>query len=219
MKKFILNFFNSVINALFPNEKRVDYIQNLIETNRLSSLPQKNNLHSNVISLFSYQDLYVKTLVKQIKYKHNHLFTTEIAKLLYEEMLQTLSEEIFFQPDSKPIVIPVPMSTTRKKERGYNQTENILFQIKLHDEQGIFDYRPDIFFKKDGSKPQTQTSTREERLQNIKNSFFIKEPELIKNHIFFIIDDVITTGATITEIESLLLKHGARQVYAFTIAH
>lgn len=219
MKKFGLFLFDFFIELLFPSERHTLYIQKLIETDTLTSLPRANTLKSNVISLFSYQDLHVKALVKQIKYKHNHIFTKEIAKLLYEEMLETLSEEIFFHLDDKPIIISVPMSSGRKKERGYNQTENIMLEIKLHDKQQVFDYRSDIVFKKENFKPQTQTSTKDQRLQNIKNTFLIKEPEIIKNRTFFIIDDVVTTGATISEIESLLMHYGANQVYAFTIAH
>lgn len=219
MKKFIVNLFDFFIDQLFPNDRRVKYIQNLIDTNSLNSLPQAHNLRPNTISLFSYQDLHVKSLVKQIKYKNNQAFTKEIAKLLYEEIIGIYSEEMFFHAKNKPIIIPVPMSRDRKKVRGYNQTEKILFEIKLHDEQKIFDYRSDIIFKKDNSKPQTQTLTKEERLRNIKNSFFIKEPNIIKKRTLFIIDDVITTGATISEIESLLMHHGANQVYSFTIAH
>lgn len=219
MTKFVLRLFDFFIELLFPSEKYTARIQKLIETNTLASLPRANTLRSNIISLFSYQDPHVKTLIKQIKYKHNHTFTKEITKLLYEEMLGTLSDEISFHLDDKPIVIPVPMSSSRKKERGYNQTENIILEIKLHDKQQVFDYRSDIVFKKENFKPQTQTSTRDQRLQNIKKAFLTKDPKIIKNRTFFIIDDVVTTGATISEIESLLMHYGANQVYAFTIAH
>lgn len=53
----------------------------------------------------------------------------------------------------------------------------------------------------------------------MKNAFAIKNAETIRGKNIIIIDDITTTGATITEAKKVLLKAGAREVIAFTLAH
>ena len=60
---------------------------------------------------------------------------------------------------------------------------------------------------------------RKDREENIIGAFAISKPELLKRRAVIIIDDVATTGATLSEARKTLLKNGARQVTAYTLAH
>ena len=66
---------------------------------------------------------------------------------------------------------------------------------------------------------QTQTKlTLEERKENISEAFSLRQKKIIKNKNIILVDDVITTGATITECGMLLKDHGAKNIYALSAA-
>jgi competence protein ComFC len=66
--------------------------------------------------------------------------------------------------------------------------------------------------------PQADIKERKLRLQNMKNVFNLKNPELIKNKAVFLIDDVSTTGATIKEARRVLLNAGAKKILGLVVA-
>ena len=70
---------------------------------------------------------------------------------------------------------------------------------------------------------QARIKDRKERIKNIIGSFAIKNPEknieLIKNKNVILIDDILTTGATLSEARKVLKQAGARKIIAFTVAH
>ena len=68
------------------------------------------------------------------------------------------------------------------------------------------------------TSPQVGLSARE-RMENIKNSFHIENPEAIRNKGILLIDDVVTTGATIRECSKVLKKSGAGEIYAHSLGH
>ena len=78
-----------------------------------------------------------------------------------------------------------------------------------------------ILIKPKETKHQARIHNRGERLKNIIGSFAIKNTEknLLKNRNIILIDDIITTGATLTEARKTLKKAGARKIIAFTVAH
>jgi len=58
-----------------------------------------------------------------------------------------------------------------------------------------------------------------EGTKNLSDSFSVKNPEIIKDKNIILIDDVLTTGATLTEAKKILKSFGAKKVIAFTVAH
>ena len=68
------------------------------------------------------------------------------------------------------------------------------------------------------SRPQAQTKTKIERIENVKNSFGIQNSALIKNKKIILLDDVITTGSTISEAARALKRAGASDIVGLTIA-
>ena len=135
--------------------------------------------------------------------------------LLLEEIISikvfSLGEPIY--------VIPVPISHDREKNRGYNQSEIIAKSFCAKAPKNTFNMKNNIVFKKVHTIPQAKLNNRNKRLKNIKGAFEIKNKELIKDKIIIIIDDVTTTGGTITEIMNLLKKSGAKKVIGFAVAH
>ncbi len=112
------------------------------------------------------------------------------------------------------VVTFVPMPTSRQKDRGYNQAEEICKQFSLLTEIPMVD----TLNKQETAYKQAKLGY-DERQQNIINTFSIKDKSLVKNKCVLLIDDVITTGATVSECAKVLLKAGAKQVDVLSVAH
>ncbi len=117
---------------------------------------------------------------------------------------------------SADILVPVPLHRAKRRGRGYNQSDYICRGIA--EVTGI-PFRTDLLKRKKDTLSQTQL-TREERKQNVAGAFVVSQrcPGLIKGRTVILVDDVITTGATMDECAKELLKNGAGSVYAVAVA-
>lgn len=98
--------------------------------------------------------------------------------------------------------------------RGYNQAE--LLAEKLS-EKIFTPLRSDILAKIRNTTSQTELAGRE-RLFNMKNSFGVLKPDAIKNKKIILVDDITTTGATLSEAARVLKETGAREVIGLVVA-
>jgi len=111
-------------------------------------------------------------------------------------------------------MVPVPIHPKKLKERGFNQAEILAEELaKL---KGI-KLEKKALVKIKNTLPQTRLMA-EERAANVKGTFQIKSKERIKGKIILLIDDVYTTGSTLRECSLTLLKGGAKEVRAVTVA-
>ena len=138
---------------------------------------------------------------------------------LYEYILDELIDKALFSNFQKPIIVPIPISKNRLKERGYNQCSIIARELERIDGDSNFTLCEDALKKTKDSPSQTSVKNRKKRLQNIKGCFSVSNHEKIKGSNIILIDDVITTGATMNEASRILIEAGADQVICFAIAH
>jgi len=109
----------------------------------------------------------------------------------------------------------VPLHKNRYTERGFNQSEFLarelenLFDIPLHLGNVV---------RVNDTAPQFSLGTREEKLTNVRDAFKVFEPEKIEWKNILLVDDIFTTGATVSEIAKTLLDAGANRVDVFTLA-
>jgi len=147
-----------------------------------------------------------------------HTFKYNGVKDLAEFLSGLLQKRLKAGPPHKnSLIIPMPLHITKKAERGFNQAE-ILAKI-LAEKTGL-DYSQKILKRKKQTKPQVGLEGRE-RIKNIKGAFAIRpfaDLKLIKKRTILLLDDVITTGATMEEAAKVLRKAGARQVWGLVIA-
>lgn len=104
-------------------------------------------------------------------------------------------------------LIPVPLHKRRERIRGFNQSEVIANGIS---ESTQIPVMTDILERIVYTDTQTKKN-KLQRLENIKNVFAIKNPENIQGKSFLIVDDVVTTGATILECGELCIKSGVKE--------
>lgn len=159
-------------------------------------------------ALFSYRDPLTRTLVWNIKFRRNKKCCALAGALLYRFLICI--------PLDRPLLVPVPLSSKRKCERGYNQTEALADEIAKLDADRCFEIEKRAVIRVH-APPQTSLA-RKERLANLKGAFIV-DTSRVKGRDIIILEDVITTGATIAELRRALIKAGAMKVLAIAIAH
>ncbi len=215
-------FIQKILNILFPifcigcKEKDTPLCRKCIE----SILPSTQNINqSEIISIFNYKNTTTKKAIQFLKYKNNKSIGKIFARSLYDVILEELAEQNIFSNFSNPILIPIPLSKKRLKERGFNQSEIIAQEMSFIDKNSSFTLITNVLYKIKDTPSQVSIKDREKRLRNLQGCFSVKVPNKIKGRNIILIDDVTTTGATIKEARKTLLKSGAKKVIAFTIAH
>jgi len=137
--------------------------------------------------LFFTKDSLVQMLITQLKYHHNKKVGILFGKLMGEAIAV---EEKFKQVD---FIIPIPISASKMNSRGYNQSEVIALGMQQVWNRSIMQ---DVLIKKNWSNSQTKKD-RKARLQQVPDLFFLQNPAFIKGKHILIVDDVLTTGATL----------------------
>ncbi len=175
-----------------------------------------------IIAAACYKNETMRKAIWLLKYKKIKTAAKPIAWLICERCIEDLSEIDTFYSLKDFLIIPVPVSKKRLRERGFNQAEIIASNVML----GLQNKMPLKKFSLDGNllKKIKETSSqvlakdRVKRLKNLKGSLTIENPEKIKGKNIILIDDVSTTGATIYEASSLLKKSGARIIIPMVAA-
>lgn len=212
--------WRSLLDVLFPRPKRVAELEETgIEGLRSLLSPARKPDIEGVRPLFDYSDERVRALVHEIKFRGNGFLADMAAELIAEEVVEELSRVELFEKGAHPLIVPIPASRERRLERGFNQTELLARKVWEKGLSEILVYAPNAVAKHRHTAPQTSLPSREERLRNLDGAFSVTNPALVRDRHVVVIDDVVTTGATVTEVRRVLLENGARSVIAFSIAH
>jgi competence protein ComFC len=140
-----------------------------------------------------------------MKYRGNIAFGESIADQM-AEFVRSLHWPI-------DMMIPVPLGKKRLKERGYNQVGLVARPLAYH--IGL-NYGPDALWKARETRSQVGLNISQ-RSQNVQDAYQA-DSKVVKDKTVLIMDDVATTGSTISACTTALLSAGAREVYVVTIA-
>jgi ComF family protein len=146
--------------------------------------------------LFFTKDSLVQTLMTQLKYHHNKKVGILFGRLMGEAIVV---EEKFNQID---LIIPIPISASKINSRGFNQSEVIAIGIQQVWHRPMFN---DVLIKKSWSNSQTKKN-RKARLQQLPDLFFLQKPTSIEGKHILLVDDVLTTGATLEAAVASLMN-------------
>lgn len=230
-----MQFLNTILNIVFPvkciscGKSDEDFCSNCLQ-----DIPAAERESAEwIFPLYDYRHPPLKKALKLFKYKNKKRLANIFAEVIYDKILEELSELSIMENFREPFLIPIPLSLKRYHERRYNQAELICKElIKINNlrqsvDNAYFSHGvnmqlgKNILIKIKETEHQAQIKNRSARLKNIIGSFAIKKEKenLIKNKNIILIDDILTTGATLTEAKKVLKQSGARKVIAFTVAH
>lgn len=148
----------------------------------------------------------VPSMIRRHKYGRDQSLSRALA--------QCLGESLPLDGNDYDLVLPVPLHRRRLRWRGFNQAAllgravarrmgrplDVVTLTRVHD-----------------TPPQTSQDSSQRR-QNVRGAFAVKRPERISNRRLLLVDDVMTTGATLDECARTLLAAGAQRVDVLTLA-
>lgn len=160
---------------------------------------------NRVLSVFDYCDE-VKKIVHEFKYKDYSALSEELARL----MVPIISD---LKNYSSYTLVPIPIGARKLQYRGYNQSELLADHLGKFTDLSV----RNILFRTHDSRPNQAQLEKDKRQKNIKGAFFVKNVTEISENII-LVDDVITTGATIEEATKVLKKAGGENVVCISFA-
>jgi ComF family protein len=150
----------------------------------------------------------IQQLVHEMKYKNNKEIGIYLGQLMGRAIVNS---NRFMDIDA---LIPLPLFADKERKRGYNQAqllcEGVASILKL----------PVItnnVIRKHFTETQTRKGRRE-RWENVAESFFIKDPDALGGKHLMIVDDVVTTGATLEACGTIILKQANCRLSLSTLA-
>lgn len=158
------------------------------------------------VSAFRYQGL-TKDLLARYKYGRDQSLKVLLQKLMVRALQDERLQKIDFVA-----VVPVPLYQLRERERGFNQA---LPLAKMIAKQKNVPLRS--LLKRVAPTSFQAASDRQRRLKNLENVFALQHPAALHGN-YLLVDDVLTTGATLDECAKVLLQAGADGVWAVTLA-
>lgn len=173
----------------------------------------KNRHFDLAISPYEYCGT-AQSLIYKLKYNGERYIAKVFAQSLVDCFLKAKIKNIDF-------VTCVPLNEERKKERSYNQAEEIAkhFVEKLKEKGINLEEKYNIISRVKNTPTQTAL-TKRERQENLKGAFkLVCNKKEIENKNVLIIDDIFTTGATMEELSKVLKKARVKGVYCLTVCH
>jgi ComF family protein len=157
-------------------------------------------------AIFQFDDI-VQTIIHQIKYQKADRLAHAFAAFARQAGNQT-----FFQQEG--LVTPVPLFAAREKERGFNQSRLIAAGFYRESKDLIY---PQLLGRTRATLTQTELN-REERRKNVAKAFTVNDRKSVAGKSIILVDDVVTTGATMNECAQALKNAGAQRVSGLTLA-
>lgn len=150
----------------------------------------------------------VRKLIYQLKYHGKKEIGVEIGRAYGRELIKT---ELYQDID---LIVPVPLHPRRQRLRGYNQSD--MFAMGLSESMNI-PWKADALKRKKATQSQTKKG-KFDRLANMDNVFSIKNRDILLGKHILLVDDVLTTGATMEVCGTCLSEIPETKVSMATIA-
>lgn len=166
----------------------------------------------NVLVAGSYQNRYLREIIHYLKYRFIQELATPLADFLTRFLRQKFNED--FLQNKNIILVPVPLYPKRFRQRGFNQSELIARGVSKYLRLPVVPALKKI----KSTVAQMTIQERNTRLKNLKHTFACDNQNAIWGKTIFLIDDVITTGATMEECAKVLKQAGAKKVWKVAVA-
>lgn len=170
--------------------------------------------------LFDYHHPLIKKAIWALKYERRVALGRYFGNALYREFFKQLTKGNKLA-NEEIILLPIPAGKKAIAMRGYNHATVIANTIAKYgraDGMNIL-VGNDILYKKKENTQQVKMREKGKREQNVLGIFGVHHKELIRGKTIILIDDVITTGATINEAKRAVKEHGPKRILAIAVAH
>ncbi len=161
---------------------------------------------SRLCALFSY-DPPVTKLVTGLKFNNQLAY----GRILSDLLIEAVETQWYKNTPLPDAIIPMPLHIKRLRTRGYNQSMELLQAFKKQNKIPILHRH---CFRKKQTKKQSGLNA-ERRRHNLKEAFHVELPQAFEH--VAIVDDVVTTGSTVTALSLELIKAGVKQVDVWCI--
>jgi ComF family protein len=173
---------------------------------------------------FGSYDGALRGLVHLLKYDRVRPAAHVLGRMLAEAMAGLK----FGSAETAVLVIPVPLAAARERQRGFNQAQEIArAAAKCWSRRGAvagetpalpaMELNTSALRRRRETESQTGL-TRHQRRANLRGAFVVARPEQVAGHEVILVDDVYTTGTTVSECARVLRRAGAAEVYVATAA-
>jgi predicted amidophosphoribosyltransferase len=208
--------FDHLLDMLFPKNAKQAAVAGLDREMLLRSCLSSSFPPESCIAPLAFRHPLVRTLIHELKYAGNR----DAARISAEVLVDVISADPhlgFLLAQGKLHAIPMPASRQTLRSRGYNQCERIVEALAAKDRR--INACAGLLRKVRDAPRQALIKDRRQRLSNVAGCFAVPQPERAAGKHFLLVDDVITTGATMREASNALRKAGARSVICVAVAH
>jgi ComF family protein len=154
----------------------------------------------------------LRGLIHLLKYEG----VTPAAAPLGRMMAQAIRELLSGRGQVSPLLIPVPLHKNRRRSRAFNQAE-LIADAAAKRLSPRLEVASSILLRQRDTISQVGLS-RDERMENMRGAFRVADPARVKGRTIIVVDDVMTTGTTLSECARVLQQAGAERVWAVTVA-
>ncbi len=181
--------------------------------------PRKINTHT--FAVFPFEDPLIRALIHEMKYRGSKHAPRLLAQAAAPALAEFLAERHMFEEFTEPLVIPLPLHTRKIRERGFNQSERLAREYIV---EGLFmenALATSALTRIRYTESQTLLHGARARRENVRGAFAVplEMHGLVEGRDVIVIDDVITSGATLAEARTALKERGAHNVLCIAIAY
>lgn len=222
MAETLIHIFNKILDFLFPKKclgcgtRNVFLCDNCLKLLPLIEAPLFGIKIDGVKEIFAstyYESEIVKKAIRLLKYHGIKSLAKPLANLIYLRLGSAILENAV--NPNKSLMIPIPLSQNKLRKRGYNQTK--LIGQTLSDKLSI-SFNSNVLYKIRETLSQVEIKDRSKRIENMLGAFMVKNPEAVKGKNIILVDDIVTTGATLKDAARALKQAGAKKIIAVVVA-
>ena len=210
--------FSKILNYFYPptcgicGKLNNDYLckkcEKLLNRHVSENVLNIDNMNfQELIYIFKYEGIIRESILKYKFEEKSYLYKTFVNFLLK-------NDKVFENIKNYDTIIPVPISNKRYKKRGYNQSWLLAMELsKLMNLTLI----TNCLFKAKDVIEQSKL-TKEQRVENIKDVYFLTNESKIENRKILLLDDIYTTGSTVNECCRMIKKANPKKIGVLVLA-
>ncbi|MBI4132845.1 MAG: ComF family protein [Candidatus Sungbacteria bacterium] len=158
---------------------------------------------------FSYREPLARNLIHAYKYEG-----LSSLKVFFADAIVSFLELYAIRPRPESMLVPIPLHRFREQARGFNQAALLAEELGRRLDLGV----RSPLYRRRMTEPQIDMPSYDKRRDNVARAFAVNDPALVRGRTVILVDDVATSGATLSEAARVLRRAGARSVWAIAIA-